>query len=51
MPLMLVIGDITEIKTDVIVNCTNEELDMTGMVAQRMIEVAGPELAIKSLVR
>lgn len=44
MPLMLVIGDITEIKTDVIVDCTNEELDMTGMVAQKMIEVAGAEL-------
>lgn len=44
MPLMLAIGDITKIKTDVIVNCTNENIDMTGMVAQKIIEVAGVEL-------
>lgn len=44
MPLMLVIGDITQIKTDVIVNCTNENIDLTGSVAQKIIEVAGREI-------
>lgn len=41
MPLSLVIGDITDVYCDAIVNCTNEKFEMTGAVAQRIAELAG----------
>lgn len=41
---MLIVGDISQIKTDVIVNCTDERLDMTGMIASKLINIAGKQL-------